>query len=118
MNDTPTSGPDGTDEVDSDSSDGSGTNRRGFLHATGAAAAVGAAGLAVAKTHGGSGFSRSGTSRVADGSKPPSIEDEPIVVHVRDASKGEISVMTSEGEVISNDKELVHHLSRALRQAR
>jgi len=78
------------------------STRRGFLAMAGAgAAAVGVAALAPA----------------ADASTPSSSKavtvTGPVVAYIHDVSKGELSVMIGEREVIVHDHDLVNRLARA-----
>ena len=42
---------------------------------------------------------------------------EPFVVHIRNAAKGEVSVLRGEEEIVYTDKALVARLQRAMRRA-
>jgi hypothetical protein len=79
--------------------------RRGFLIMAGAgAAAAGVAAIAPAAGQATPTITRLG------GAAPAS---SPLVAYVRDARKGDVSVMVGEREVVVHDPELVARLTRA-----
>jgi hypothetical protein len=82
-------------------------DRRRFLKSAGVvagtAAVVGAPGLARAATEGG--------AEVVD--SPGAVEKEPVVVYVRDAARGEVTVMHGEKATTYRDRGLVRQLLKA-----
>jgi TAT (twin-arginine translocation) pathway signal sequence len=84
-------------------------DRRRFLKsagvAAGAAAVVGAPGLARAATDGG--------AEVVDA--PGAVTKQPVVVYVRDAARGEVTVMHGEQATTYRDRGLVRRLLKAAR---
>jgi hypothetical protein len=84
-------------------------NRRRFLKsagvAAGTAAVIGAPGLARAATEGG--------SEVVDA--PGALGKEPVVVYVRDAARGEVTVMHGTKATTYRDRGLVKRLLKAAR---
>jgi TAT (twin-arginine translocation) pathway signal sequence len=46
-----------------------------------------------------------------------SVASEPFVVYIRDAAKGEVSVLRGEEEIVYTDRALVGRLQRAARRA-
>ena len=84
-------------------------DRRRFLKsagvAAGAAAVVGAPGLARAATEGG--------AEVVDA--PGGLAKKPVVVYVRDAARGEVTVMHGEQATTYRDRGLVRRLLKAAR---
>ena len=81
--------------------------RRGFLIMAGAgAAAAGVAAIAPAAGQATPRVTRLGGASTGSG---------PLVAYVRDAHKGDVSVMVGEREVVVHDPELVARLTRASR---
>ena len=81
--------------------------RRGFLIMAGAgAAAVGVAAVAQAAGE---------ATPTITGLRGASTASSPLVAYVRDARKGEVSVMVGEREVVVHDPELVARLTHASR---
>ncbi|HEX4018240.1 MAG TPA: hypothetical protein VHX15_16005 [Frankiaceae bacterium] len=81
------------------------STRRTFLVATGAgAAALSVSALAPAAQ-------AATTTKNAKGGSPAS--DEPLVAYVSNASKGELTLLVGEREVLVHDRELVARLARA-----
>jgi hypothetical protein len=94
----------------------SGLSRRTFLHASAAAAAAaavlatpGAAGAADSAEASGS----AGPAGSLLGSSSAAAPSEPLIVHIRDASTGEVSVLHGTSEVVYHDPELVRRVVRA-----
>jgi hypothetical protein len=46
-----------------------------------------------------------------------SVASEPFVVYIRDAARGEVSVLRGEEEIVYTDRALVGRLQRAMRRA-
>ena len=91
-------------------------SRRTFLY-TGAGAA--AAGAVVATT----GLSRSTDSADALGESPEEVAavaavTDPIVVHIKDAKTGDVSIFRGEDEVSYRDPQLVARVARATNRSR
>ena len=91
-------------------------SRRAFLY-TGAGAA--AAGAVVATT----GLNRSGGSTDALGESPEEVAaaaamSGPIVVHIKDAKTGEVSIFSGEDEVAYRDPQLVARVARATNRSK
>lgn len=83
------------------------SSRRGFLGIAGAGAvAVGAAAVAPAA------FAEDTEARVP----PEGSADEPVVAHVADARKGDLSLMVGEREVVVHDPALVNRILNAARK--
>jgi hypothetical protein len=82
-------------------------NRRSFVKVAGAA--TGAAAIAAAPS----------LARAADGEDPKAIKpttdvpDEPVVAYLRDAERGEVTVVAGTSETTYRDKALAKRLSKA-----
>ena len=83
-------------------------SRRSLLKAAAAGAVVGIPAV-VFMTNGLGGDSNPGVSS-ATASAAPSMSNQPVVAFVRDASKGEVVVMSGVSEVVITDKQLVARL--------
>jgi hypothetical protein len=80
--------------------------RRTFLVAAGAGAA--AMGVAAVSPAAASGATVKGSAQPS-----PLPSGEPLVAYVSDASKGELTLLVGEREVLINDRDLVSRLTRA-----
>lgn len=87
------------------------TTRRSFL-IKGSAGAAGAAAVF------GSGWvlsSKAGEEAALSAAELEELDDQPLVLNVRDAAAGEVEVFVGEREVVFKDKSLVAQLLRAAR---
>jgi hypothetical protein len=107
----------------------SGLSRRTFLGASAGVLAAGAAVAAVPLTHAShhSSEDNSGTP-AANASKQSALPDsadagslaagnEPVMLHIRDAKRGEVAMLSGTNEVVFTDRNLVSQILRAGAQA-
>jgi hypothetical protein len=84
-----------------------GVTRRRFLANTSLGLGVAVTGLAAV-----SALDATGRSGARPGSLP-----EPVILHVRDVSKGEVMILAGTTQVVIRDRELVSHLISAVSKA-
>ena len=94
-------------------------SRRNFLaHGAAAAGAVVVVGqLGDGTASAATSESGAATSSLGGWFGDQSTTSEPFVVYIRDAAKGEVSVLRGEEEIVYTDRALVGRLQRAMRRA-
>jgi len=85
--------------------------RRRFLAGTSLGIGVAVTGLAAA-----SALEATTRSGVTPGTLPGSLP-EPVILHVRDVTKGEVVILAGTTQFVVRDRELVSHLVSAIGQA-
>src|SRR5262245_6172318 len=97
-------------------------SRRAFLSRGAGAAAAGAVLATTGLQLGRSSLGRSPSSNPADAAPADAAAaasmSGPVVVHIRDAKTGEVSIFSGETEVAYRDPQLVARVARATRQNR
>jgi TAT (twin-arginine translocation) pathway signal sequence len=90
----------------------SGLSRRKFLHASAAAGAAAVVGVPAARAvAGSSNHTTSSYSNTADHGAPSATGS--FIVYVKDARKGQITVLNGENETVKSDPDLVRRIVRA-----
>ena len=88
----------------------SGLSRRKFLHASAAAGAAAVVGVPAVRAVASSSNQVSSSYDHGNDRKPPTGS---FIVYVKDARRGQISVLNGENETVTNDPDLVRRIVRA-----